>query len=148
MKSALAVGLLVSTVLAAGCGKEREPYKAELVAVTGVVKLGDKPLDNATVTFTPTGKTKGFGASGKTDANGSYSLTTPMGNAGVLPGEYKVSISKVVDSKTGAAIDLGSLGKGGGSPKQAVPTKYSDPATTELKKTVPAGGGKIDFALK
>jgi hypothetical protein len=32
--------------------------------------------------------------------------------------------------------------------KQEIPAKYSDMNATELKATVPAGGGTIDFELK
>ena len=150
MYTARTAGLVfLFTLVGAGCGADRERFKGDLVPVSGVVKLDDKPLDHATVTFAPTGQTKGFGASGKTDANGNYSLTTPSGNPGVLPGEYKVSISKVVDAKSGAVVETGSIGRpGAGGTKQSVPVKYSDAATTELKKTVPPGGGKIDFTLK
>jgi hypothetical protein len=115
------------------CTKEREPFKSDLVQVTGTVKLDDKPLNDAEVTFTPTGSTKGFGAMGKTDASGKYNLKTPHGHDGVLPGEYKVSVSKQTE----------------GSPrKQLVPANFSSPGTTTLKLTVPPGGGTLDIPLK
>src|SRR5882724_13108323 len=83
-----------------GCGGGREPYKKDLVKVTGTLKIDDKPLAGATVTFTPAGNIRGLGATGRSDANGNYALKTPMGHEGILPGEYKVTVSKLVD-KTG-----------------------------------------------
>lgn len=137
--AALLLACLV--IVLSGCGKEREPYKKELVQVTGTVKISDKPLGDATVTFAPIGSTKGLGASGKTDANGVYTLTTPYAHPGILPGEYRVTVSKRVDPKTGEVKTSGAL-------KELVPAQYSTPGTSALKLTVPAGGGTLDIPLK
>jgi hypothetical protein len=138
--------ITVSFLFVIGCSGGREPYKKDLVKVTGTVKLDDKPLAGATVTFIPTGTTKGLGASGKSDGSGAYSLTTPMGHEGVLPGEYKVIVSKLVD-KSGKDVDTSDIRQAANA-QQAVPMIYTGLSTTPVKLTVPAGGGTLDIPLK
>ena len=74
-----------------GCSKT-DP---SLVAVTGTVTINDQPLANATVTFIPKDGTPGFGGVGKTDAAGKSKLFGNRDDApGILPGEYRVVVSK------------------------------------------------------
>src|SRR5215204_672559 len=81
------LGLLLSALLplAAGCGQ------AKTVKVQGVVTLDGKPLPGATVTFSPI--QEGRAASGRTDTDGSFRLTTYRTDDGALPGEYKVIVA-------------------------------------------------------
>ncbi|GIW98513.1 MAG: hypothetical protein KatS3mg111_1846 [Pirellulaceae bacterium] len=81
--------LLFSVVV--GCG-ESIPETAK---VTGKVTLDGKPVEGAVVTFQPDGE--GKPATGKTDANGQYTLMTAFQTKtveGVVPGTYKISVSK------------------------------------------------------
>src|SRR5260370_15115234 len=66
------VGLLV---LAAGCGG------TNVVAVSGRVTIGDKPIANATVIFYPLSdeQNPGPGSQGKTDKDGKFSLELVAG---------------------------------------------------------------------
>jgi len=81
---ALALVLFVS-----GCGNR-------LVRVKGVVTMDGKPLESAMVTFMPEGS-KGQSASGFTQADGSFTLSTIAGNRngeGVWPGTYKAIVDR------------------------------------------------------
>src|SRR5687768_17292422 len=96
MFSCLAIGF-------AGCGSGSE----RPVPVGGKVTLGEKPVDGAVVTFHSKGG--GRSASGKTDADGNFKLTTINTGDGAPPGEYTVTISKQ-ESKVGggAPVDISS----------------------------------------
>jgi uncharacterized protein (TIGR03067 family) len=100
-----------------------------LVPVEGRVTLDGKPLANATVVFVPVDK-GGQRATGTTDQDGKYKLTTLGKKAGVRPGRYKVVISK----------------KEGG--KVVVPDKYGSEKATLLRIEVPPdGSSNVDFLL-
>ena len=64
-----------------------------LVKVKGVVTLDGKPLSSATITFMPIGGA-GRPASGLSDGDGNFQLTTSSSNDGAAPGEYKVTVAK------------------------------------------------------
>jgi hypothetical protein len=81
-------------VLVGGCAKD--PNQPQLVPMTGKVTLDDQPLAGALITFIPIGATRGSGATGQTGPDGVYQLTSTRGGAGVVPGEYRVVISKPV----------------------------------------------------
>jgi len=71
----------------AGCGR------TNLVKVNGVVTLDGKPLSMATITFNPIGGA-GRSASGLSDEDGNFQLTTLSTDDGAAPGEYKVTVAK------------------------------------------------------
>src|SRR5262245_4436516 len=80
------LGLLGALALAGGgCGG------SGTVKVRGTVTLDGKPLSGAMVTFVPA-EEKGRAASGATQADGSFRLTTFKPDDGALPGDYKVMV--------------------------------------------------------
>lgn len=128
-------------LLMAGCGGGGPKLK-------GKVLLDSQPLADAVLTFQ--GK-EGGGFGVTTDANGEFEMTpNSPGGQSVKPGEYRVSISKVVDPK-GKALkpeDLGQI-QASGKAKQLVPAKYSDPAQTTLTATIKGGDNNLPpFDLK
>ena len=91
MKPFLPLFVFLLLVAFVGCGDSNPPtYK-----VTGVVTLEGKPVEGATVTFTPSGGSEQKPAVGTSGADGKYSLTTFTGGDGALPGSYKVTVSKI-----------------------------------------------------
>lgn len=62
------------------------------VPVTGTIKVDGKPTSGVTVVFNP--GDGGRAASGLTDADGKYKLTTVVSGDGALPGSYKIAVSK------------------------------------------------------
>ena len=139
---------LFLVVFLAGCSGD--PNQAQLVPVNGKVMLDNQPLANAVVEFHPTGSTKGIGAVGRTDGSGAYTLTTPKGGKGIMPGEYKVTVSKLVDPQTGAdaVLDPSKPPIEQPATKELLPPHYSNPTLSTLTKNVPPGGGSIDISLK
>jgi hypothetical protein len=118
---------------ATGCG-------GGLASVSGVVTLDGKPVEGATVSFTPaTGDGGGVGGSyGKIDAQGTYSLRTVVGDrSGSVPGKHKVTISLSKSDATNPE----------GASKELIPTKYN--TKSELTFDVPSSGtDKANFELK
>jgi len=100
---------------------------AALAPVQGNVTFEGKPLDGATVTFHPEAK-DGKKATGKTDAEGKYTLKTD-GAGGAAPGKYRVTIS---------------LKRGD---KELLPPKYTDTRTSPLVVEVNKGEQVYDIKL-
>jgi hypothetical protein len=157
------LGLLLPALLlaAAGCGGQGRPVKVE-----GVVTLDGQPLSGATVTFAPA--EGGRPASGRTDADGSFRLTTFRSDDGALPGEYKVIIvvgeepeEKFVgrdpqtfsnEEKLQQRKGMSPEGRKQAALKKekkapAVPAIYTDVKRTPLKEVVPPPG-KVELALR
>lgn len=133
------IACLVVLVLLAGCGPKAVP-------VSGKVTLDNKPLVNASVIFMPESNEKnpGPGSTGKTDANGEFSLRLNTGEAnGAIVGKHKVSI-------TGYEGDDGTVPSSGPDMifrKRIVPPEYN--AETKLTFEVPPGGStSANFDLK
>jgi hypothetical protein len=117
--------VLLAVILGCGTGTPKT------VPVSGKVTLDTQPLANADVSFFPTNVEKGkmaVEASGKTDAEGNYSLKLNKGGTpGVPPGNYKVRVS-VFDRGEGTRPPRGQL----------ILPKYN--RETTLTFEVPAGG--------
>jgi hypothetical protein len=138
----------------AGCGNQN------LSKVEGLVTLDGVPLSRATVSFMPVGQ--GRAASGLTDGNGYFRLTTFRTDDGALAGDYRVIVAvdeaEQRDLTTDAGKSEARLGTmtPQGKKKQAeqkskkprqVPEIYSDIKKTPLKEVVPTNG-KIELALR
>jgi len=140
-------GLLVTLVLGivalalSGCG-ESGPT---LYPASGTVTYNGKPVEGASVTFTPESGPIGVGT---TDAAGKYTIAT-LGKPGAVPGENKVSVSKASTVGAGKQMtpeDMMKLQKGGATTKAELPEKYSSPITSGLPPAnVTADGAKNVF---
>jgi hypothetical protein len=124
--------LLVFSIV--GCGDPKAAPSG------GTVTHMDKPVPEATVLFTPT-SADGMIATGKTDAQGTFTLTTKNPGDGAVPGNYTASVSpKQVEKPEG---DYSA------QPPPPFPAKYLDPSQSDLKVTIPDGGDKaIKLDLK
>ena len=99
-----------------------------------------KPVTKGTITFqasTPDHRN----ATGLIDADGNYTLQTEEPGDGAEVGGYFVAIS----SRDETVLDY--IPKTPVPPKFLVPQKYENPETSGLMRTVPKGGGTIDFIL-
>jgi hypothetical protein len=133
----------------AGCGSG-----SGLVEVKGKVLYKAQPVSGATVTFQPSAGPLGIA---KTDANGQFTLTTG-GRPGVAPGEYHVSVNKMSSGATDMTSmtpdDMRKMATSGGaksaSPKNELPEKYANPATSKLTATVGNDASKnvFEFSLQ
>lgn len=102
-----------------------------LVPVTGTVTLDGLPLEGASVVFRPE---QGRLSSGKTDAEGRYTLRYTDEKAGALPGEHTVQIATAADDEESSA-----------PPREKLPARYN--LTSELRATVSTASQQHDFAL-
>lgn len=140
--------LLATGMLLAGCLWGCGPRGPVVAFVEGTVVLDGKPVDGATVTFSPTDG-NGLPAIGKTDATGRFNLTSTRGgtpNGGAVVGRYAVSVSKV-------GYDLGGKpapadGDYSGVPvRHLVPTAYGEASSSGLSADVARGRNAFRFEL-
>lgn len=136
---------LFSMLLATGCGGGNGTVKVE-----GTVKLNGAPLPNVTIMFHPVEQKNiadnGRAATGQTDAQGAFKLSSLGVEDGIVPGEYKI----VVYAATVAPLDMKSDGaKRVQELKQAnaVHPNYSNFGKTPLKRKID-GKGRVDIELK
>jgi hypothetical protein len=124
----------------AGCGSSNEPH---LSAVKGTVTLDGKPLPRGSIAFRPDakgGNNSSHEPAGEIGSDGSYTLHTRT-RPGAPLGKYVVTVqaSEPADPKDPY-----------GPEKSLVPTRYTDPDTSELRVEVvesPAPG-TYDLKLK
>ena len=136
--------LICELVLLSGCsGGSDNP---QTVNVKGVVLYNGQPVEGADVIFTPTA---GRPASGRTNAQGEFTLKTFEEGDGALPGEHVVTVGKVES----AARTGGDPGRDPPSTapvaKALLPAKYNDSRQSDLKASVTvAGPNDFKFELK
>lgn len=152
-------------LMLAGCGGSDDAKDYDTNMVEGVVTLDDKPVAGATVTFTPVDDKVGAPATGMTDEQGKYTLTTIGGGqayepgSGAVPGEYYVGVKKTETSGSAATStddpnygkNTSTYKKGGGSNsdvKYIVPKEYESPQKSGIKVTVKEGENDIPIKLK
>ncbi len=131
--------LVVCAITAIGCGGENDA--PETVSVTGIVTYQGNPMPNLSVGFIPD---KGMLASGITDAEGRFDLTTSDPGDGAIVGAYKVSINFVPEQTPEMPGFPGSEN----APKSPIPTKYADVSTSGLTATVDSDSSKNDFKFE
>ncbi|TMJ82050.1 MAG: carboxypeptidase regulatory-like domain-containing protein [Alphaproteobacteria bacterium] len=138
---------LIVALTLAGCGAQRT------TPVAGVVLLDGRPLAGASIQFVSQGK--GHDATGATDKNGEFVMSTFQPRDGMLPGTYKVVISPPVGSTdTTQYASADEAMSAANKPKarkesaaSAFPQKYARPDQTPLTQEVPVQG-KLKFELK
>jgi len=119
-----------------GCGGSLHP---QTYPVTGTVVYRGQPVEDAEVTFMPSG---GRIATGKTDTEGRFHMCTFGSADGVLPGQSTVLVVK--KTKVASA-------KPSSSPydtlRNVLPERYGNPTRSGLTATVEPGG-KNDFRFE
>lgn len=143
--------VLISAAGLMGCGGASGPKLADPVKVKGIVALDSQPLPSAMVYFVPEGgKEMGNGATGVTDANGTFELVTVHGKGkkpGAIPGKYKVSISRLVGADGSPVVPTANVPPADLGAVESLPPRYSDMLLTELKASVTDQGGSFDFSI-
>jgi len=139
MKGIVSSFALVSLVILAGCGAKSDGN----FYVTGTVTQAGQPLEDARVRFIPEGAS-GEGASGVTDKDGKFVLTTSSGKegSGTKPGNYRVTVSKTKIEWDGVTFLTPEGPTENAEPvkdekvKHLLPMQYGDYARTPFKATV------------
>ncbi len=131
-------GVLSLLTLLAGCGGSNHPA---VYAVRGVVTYEGEPVQGALVTFH--GDHAPRLATGTTDNEGRFQLSTFGLNDGAVPGRHRVTIRKMeIDGLDESAIPGDSMDDVLENPGGVVrathqlPEKYADPARSDLQVTV------------
>jgi len=133
--------LVVSGLLLVGCKKEAG--LKGLSQVKGKITLDGVPVVGASISLSPdfTGENaRSAGAS--SDANGIFTIQTLMPNDGVFPGEYSITVRKMVSDVTYTEEEIDAANaKGVSLPQKShneLPKKYETKASG-LKVTVVEG---------
>ncbi len=139
----------------AGCGG---PDRPEMAPVSGVVVQDGKPVPGAEVNFRNDKAPRA--ATGTTDNEGKFRLTTFENFDGAVLGEHKVGVVKVQTDAAisganaddpSAAYEAGMAAAASGNmeaiQKSELPTNFADPETSGLKFTVTKDGPN-EFEIK
>jgi hypothetical protein len=125
-----------------GCGGDG----LKRVPVEGTVTAKGAPVGGATVSFLPADGTQGEGGIGTTDADGRFTLTgSRRGDSGVVPGKYKVRVSRFVN-RDGSALPADFKEADYPHAVETVPAPYSSP-DSPLVVTVPEDGGTVNVEI-
>lgn len=136
--------VVASIVTIGGCSKRRG-NRPQTFPVQGVVTMGGEPLAGATVMFNPIAS-GGSGAIALTDEQGRYKLTTFDSGDGAVAGEYRVAFVKTIFPKQEGVDPMVAMS---GDPKNVLPLKFADSATSGFTATVAEGpDNAFDFALE
>lgn len=139
MRPFLKLYLFALPLIISGCGGEDNG----LAPVSGTVFFKGKPLANAAVNFLPNGENT-RGATGITDNNGKYKLTSFQINDGAKIGKYSVTI-RAEEGGDGALKAKDDIDYARG--KLVTPKKYSDSASSGLTAEIAKKNNIIDFQL-
>jgi hypothetical protein len=148
--ASLSTGMLIM-VFGAGCtdGAKGRTDRPDVVEASGTLTTyKGTPVEGATVVLVPQEKS-GYAASGLTDSSGRFELSAFAPDTGAVPGKYKMTVVKV-EAPPAAA------GPGGGHddsetppPRDLLPIRYKDAATSDLTAEIPEGGtSDLTFDLK
>jgi hypothetical protein len=145
-----AVGFLL------GCNQSAAP---PTYPVRGTVTYQGKPLTGAAVAFMADGASRV--ATGKTDDTGSFQLTTFQENDGAVPGSHVITVKKYQTdppalpvappdgsvSPADEAKYTAAMARWLETAKIAVPKKYTDQRTSDLRQEVVAGENVFEITL-
>jgi hypothetical protein len=143
-------GLLMA-MASAGCsdGPTGGSDRPDVVPASGTITYNGSAVEGATVVLVPEASSGGYAASGLTDADGRFELSTFAPDAGAVPGKYKVSVTKIEAPASAAGPEGGHDESETPPPKDLLPAKYKDAAKSELTAEIPADGtDELTFDLK
>jgi hypothetical protein len=127
----VAICVFAAWLAIAGCAK---PGRAATAKAAGMLSAGGAPLAGVNVTFTPAA---GRSASGTTDSEGKFELSTFARGDGAVPGKHRVTLSLQVS-------DVPMPGTPEAAAYKPLPSpfakKYAGLGTTDLEVEIPAGG--------
>jgi hypothetical protein len=112
-----------------------------LAPVSGRVFVDDKPIENAAVLFQPADG--GIPATGVTDANGNFKLTTTGVGDGATLGPNGVSVVKSVAAQPNRKIEESEIVP----MKYETPVKYASPKTSGITVDVQRGMKPVELKL-
>jgi hypothetical protein len=135
------IGSCLATLLLTllGCGN---PGISPTFEVTGKVTYKGQPVDGVKVVFTPD---SGRPATGTTDSEGRFTLSTYKTDDGAVPGTHKVAIVPVSAGEAPPMPDTPEAERAS-PPKAPFPSRYCNPESSGLTATVESDG-QNDFTF-
>ncbi len=130
-----------------GCDGDDGGYQGTTGTVSGVVKIGGKPLtEKATVTFMAK---EGFIATGQTDGSGKFTLKYKQ-SSDIPVGKYAVAVLPVAGTGSSNSEDF--MDKESGETKvaeakTAIPKKVQSPGGSGITKEIKEGEQTIDIEI-
>jgi hypothetical protein len=91
--------LFVSSGLLSGCGGSQDANRPDRVPASGVVLYKGDPVEGATVVFAP--QDHSHSAAARTGPDGRFQLRTFQPGDGAVPGNFKVTVTKIEVSSQG-----------------------------------------------
>lgn len=143
MRNFLAIGLFLSLILT-GCGGgvDNPPCSP----VTGTITRGTTPVANADVVFHPQGTGDvGKAGTGKTDANGKFTISTYGKDDGALVGKHHVTVVAGTDSADIPNDSEGLKKLEEERKKSALPETFREASKTPIQVDVDAESSKNNF---
>lgn len=145
-------GCVALALSVCGCmgGPAEDKDRPKRTQVSGTVTFKGEPVEGATVTLSPL--THNNAAMGITDAAGKYKLTTFGDNDGAVPGDYKVTVTKL-EKVAGTQPAPGEPGYDPNpketKPKHLLPEKYADISKSDLTANISeTAKTDLDFKLE
>lgn len=144
------VMMVAGAILLSGCGGGSSSGRPKPVPTSGRVTYKSSPVAGATVSFLGDGTSQP--AVAITDDDGNFVLTTNRGGDGAVPGDHRVTVSKIVGGAISAeapkaltmdeaVVAYNNKAKQGApaKPLSMLPEKYSRQESSGLQFTVKAG---------
>lgn len=131
--------LLGACTALAGCGTKMDYSGIELIKVTGTVTFDGQPLPDALVIFEGTDSA----SSGRTDANGRFTLQFDSVKSGCTPGKKTVRISTRLAQDSEADPNVSSKDE---AAAEKIPDVYNSKST--LTADVSSSNRSFQFDLK
>jgi hypothetical protein len=125
----------------AGCGSDDDEWtekRQKVYPAGGVVMFNGAPLEGATVQYIS--PSLDLAAGGTTDAKGHYQLQTYKNNDGAAEGAHKVVVTKRTYEEKPTKYNTPDEPSVALIPKELLPKKYSNAATTDIEVSVSAKG--------
>jgi hypothetical protein len=149
-KTSFFVCILILLLLLSSCSSREASDRPRTYPVTGVVTYQGNPVEGATVTFIG----EKYSATGRTDSQGRYKLTTFQAGDGAVPGDYQVTIMKMAapnykdDESQEPSGDETGEEPNVQRPTPQIPVQYANPQTSHLRAKVLPESNQLDFPLK
>lgn len=156
-RKCVALCCTVAIGVISGCenGDEGAVNRPATHPVTGIVLMDGEPVADADVSFRSAG-TDPVAATGKTGADGKFTLTSFVGGDGAVEGSHTVTVVKVIYTPGDPTYDCECHENYGEEvPLEAqekeeyvVPEKYMDFETSGIEVTVAVGGSDLTIKLE
>lgn len=130
----------VVSVVAFGMAGCNDGKKVEVIPVTGMVLIDEKPISGVALTLVPQAGVQGRGGYATSAVDGTFELLAEPDVKGVAPGNYRVLFQKYA-MPDGSPVPPGTSWADANLINQ-LPALYSHPEQSPIYATIPTGDGQ------